>query len=201
MDDNETANRAAVFTPARGGDDQPTVRIGPCEVYLWLTEDGTLTVNVVGAGSTDKTPAPVPVPVDLFIGSDFKYGYAPPPPPPDAPYAPKPWHGTERPEGPDETLAGAREAFFAGMAGRDPAELERDRQAAWTPRPGTWWAGTGEDGTCNCSDPRGATPGDQCFNCGYTLTAAQIERGDEIERRSPQAAADWNAANPGNDDQ
>jgi hypothetical protein len=127
-----------------------------------------------------------------------------PPPPRTAPWQPKrvaPWHGTERPEGLDETLAGAREAFFAGMADRDPAELERDRQAAWTPRPGTWWAGTGEDGTCNCSDPRGATPGDQCFNCGYTLTAAQIERGDEIERRSPQAAADWNAANPGNDDQ
>jgi hypothetical protein len=98
----------------------------------------------------------------------------------------------------DEALNEARATqaagFFADMAARDPAELDRDRTAAWH-------AGTGADGICNCGEPRGAVPGDQCLNCGYTLTARQIEAADEAERRSPQAAADWAAANPESEDQ
>jgi len=36
------------------------------------------------------------------------------------------------------------------------------------------YAGTGEpEGTCNCSEPKGTAPGQQCRNCGYTLVPGQ----------------------------
>jgi hypothetical protein len=72
----DQANMSAVFHRAIDTEDQPSVQIGPYQVYVWFTGDGTLSLNVIKPDPHRKPagpPLPAGVKVDLFIDNDFAY--------------------------------------------------------------------------------------------------------------------------------